>query len=112
MHELSIASSIVEAVRGASRGCRVTGAGLVVGELSGVDVEALRFSLEALTTGTDLEGVPVSIDLRPRSNRCLACGHIFPVLAYNLDCPACGSPRTEPAGGTELELAWVEIEDT
>jgi len=71
MHELGIADSIIEAVRGeiARRpGARASKVGLRVGEWCGVDIESLRFSMEVLVKGTDLEPLAVAIDFRPRDS--------------------------------------------
>ena len=49
MHEMSIAAAVMEGVEAESArfgGARVAKVGLRVGELSGVEVESLRFCLE------------------------------------------------------------------
>ena len=112
MHELGIAASVLEAATTAAKGARISALGLRVGELSGVDADALRFSIECLAAGTDLEGLKLTIDFRKRTERCQPCGATFEVAGYDFTCPACGSVQTETAGGTELELAWVEVEDS
>jgi hydrogenase nickel incorporation protein HypA/HybF len=65
MHEMGIASSVIEAVRGeAARrpGARVTKVGLKIGELSGVDRDSLSFCFEALVKDTDLESAVLVIE--------------------------------------------------
>ena len=65
MHELSIANSILEAVRKERErlnGARVTKVGVRIGELAGVDPEALSFGFEVLVKDTDLE--PLALDNR------------------------------------------------
>ena len=60
MHELSIASTILERAKVASErngGARVTKIGLRIGEISGVDLDALTFGIEALSKDTPLQGV-------------------------------------------------------
>ncbi len=114
MHEMSIAASVLDAVRAESRRrgeCRPIGVGLRVGELAGVDPESLRFCWEVLVADTELGRLPLSIEFRPWTNRCRRCGHTFRVEDYNVKCPACGSVETEPAGGAELELAWLEVDE-
>lgn len=114
MHEMSIAASVLDAVRAESgrRGeIRVTGVGLRVGQLAGVDPESLRFCWEVLVTGTELDRLPLEIEFRPWTNRCRRCGRTFQVEDYNINCPACGCLETEPAGGDELELAWLEVDE-
>ena len=68
MHEMGIASSVLEAVhRETDRnpGCRAMKVGLRIGEYAAVDQDSLRFALEVLAKdagGTPLE---LEIDFRP-----------------------------------------------
>ena len=114
MHELSIANSVVEAVRAeAARrpGARVLKVGLRVGELAGVDCDALSFCFEALVRETELEPLALEIEPCPQRNRCSRCGQTFAVADYEIACPACGAPQTDCIGGDELELAYLEVEE-
>jgi hydrogenase nickel incorporation protein HypA/HybF len=114
MHELSIANSVLEAVRAEVQkrpGARVCKVGVRVGELAGVDPEALSFSFEVLVRGTEFEPVALEIETRPRRQRCPQCGRTFTVVNYDVACPDCGAARTECIGGDELELAYLELEE-
>jgi Zn finger protein HypA/HybF involved in hydrogenase expression len=67
MHEMGIASSIMNAAR--SEAARFPGAipariGVRIGEWAGVDTESLRFCFESLVLGTDLAGLQLDIDYR------------------------------------------------
>lgn len=113
MHELSIANSVLEAVRAEIQrrpGARLLKVGLRVGELAGVDPEALSFSFQALVQGTEFEPASLEIEPRPRRQHCRECGRDFTVREYDLTCPHCAATRTECIGGDELELAYLEIE--
>ena len=115
MHELSIANSILEAVlkeRERLNGARVTRVGLRIGALAGVDPGALSFGFEVLVKNTDLEPLPLSIEWIPRRHECPHCKHAFAVADYQFACPACGAPETRCIGGDELELAYLEVEET
>jgi len=82
MHEMSIASSVLEGVRKESArrgGVRVVTVGLKVGELAGVDPESLRFCFETMVAGTDL--APLALDIE--------------------FCP----------GGDELQFSYLEIDE-
>jgi hydrogenase nickel incorporation protein HypA/HybF len=112
MHEMSIAQSILEAVEteaGRRPGARVVEVGLRIGEWAGVDPEALRFCFEAMQAGSGNAGPALHIEMVPRTDRCLKCGAIFPPAGPA--CPECGVSQTAPAGGTELEFAYLEIEE-
>jgi hydrogenase nickel incorporation protein HypA/HybF len=114
MHEIGIASAILEAAQtetGRRKNATLIRVGVRVGVLSGVDNEALRFALTALTLGTDLETVVFEIQSCNRRNRCLDCGDGFESKLYAVPCPCCKSENLALAGGDELDLAYVEVEE-
>ena len=64
MHELGIAASILESVQTEALlhpGGRITKVGVKIGELSGVDCDALQFGFEVLVKDTEWE--PVVLDV-------------------------------------------------
>lgn len=114
MHELGLAGSIVQAVRAEAKlrpGARFTNVGLRLGDLSGVDPGALEFCFEVLIRGSELEPLTLEIERRPRRHGCPRCGREFEVVEHRTICPDCGNPRTELIGGTELEIAFLEVEE-
>ncbi len=81
MHEMGIASSVMEAVRtemAARAGARVAAIGLRIGELSAVDEGSLRFCFEALARETEFQWTELKI---------------------------------EHTSGPELDLAYLELEE-
>jgi hydrogenase nickel incorporation protein HypA/HybF len=114
MHEMSIAGSMLEAVRAeaARHNAHVLAVGVKIGELAGVDSESLLFCFDALVQDTDLAPLSLQIERLPWRNRCRQCAQDFAVQEYRTECPQCGSPDTEAAGGQELEFAYMEIEET
>lgn len=114
MHELGIASAVLGAIRSEAAlhpGARVVKIGLRVGALSGVNADALSFCLEALTKDTELAAASLAIEEPARRHRCAACETTFEVDAYDFDCPRCGTFQPTCVGGTELEIAWLELEE-
>ncbi|MDR3677619.1 MAG: hydrogenase maturation nickel metallochaperone HypA [Acidobacteriota bacterium] len=114
MHELSIADSILDSVRQEAQkhpGAHVTKVGVRIGALSGVEPEALSFGFSALVKGSDLEPLALEIEAVPRRQRCPACDITFTVTEDNLACPRCANGETLLAGGEELDLAYLEVED-
>jgi hydrogenase nickel incorporation protein HypA/HybF len=114
MHELSIAGAVLNSVRTEAElrpGTRVRKVGLVVGELSGVDSDALRFCLEALVRDTELADLSLEFSPSPRRHRCRDCSETFTVADYQTSCPACGSRDTDCISGTELQLSFVGLEE-
>lgn len=114
MHELGIATSIWQSARQEALrhpGARLRAVRVRVGEFSGVSADALSFCFEALASDGKLGLVKLEIESCPRRQHCPKCGQTFTVAGYDLKCPQCGTAETDFAGGDELELASLEMED-
>ena len=114
MHELSIASAVLDAVR--AEGARYPGTcpakvGIRVGALAGVDPDALSFCFESLLRGTKWERLRLEIETCPRRHRCRSCGDTFDVADYDATCPVCRTMQPDCIGGDELELAYLEVDE-
>ncbi len=111
MHELSIATSIVEIAQqeaGASRVCAVH---LKLGPLAGVVKDSLLFSYEMAASGTPLEGSQLVIEEIPAIVRCGVCQRTEELPSIQqLACPACGAPTPELVQGTELQVTALEVD--
>jgi hydrogenase nickel incorporation protein HypA/HybF len=85
--------------------------GLRLGEVSGVQRDSLDFCFECLVKETALEHVQLKIEICPLRHRCRTCGNdAMPV--DGLVCPACGSSDFAFDGGDELDVAYLELEET
>ncbi len=114
MHELSIASSVLEAVaKEAERrpNTRFLKVGLRIGELAAVDRDALTFGWEVLTKDTAWQGLELEIESIPRRQRCTVCGHEFAAPDFMTACPKCAELMTVTIAGDELDIAYLEVEE-
>jgi len=115
MHELGIATSILETVEKEAAkhpGMHFEKVGLRIGELAGIDVDALTFGWDAIVKDTPWESLQLEVELVPRKNRCEKCGSVFDVHDLTeIDCPQCGTCRTCCVGGDELDIAYIEAEE-
>ena len=114
MHEMGIANSVLESVRTEAQrfpGRHICKVGVRIGELAGVNPEAMRFCFEALVRDTDLEPLALDVDYRPRRHECQTCGQSFVPRLEDLTCPHCGGADSRFIEGDELELAYLEVED-
>ena len=112
MHELTIAASIletVEALDALSPGERYSAIDLRLGEVSGVEPEALRFGLELLARARGWPPLELRIQQVPLRRQCRDCG--CDAGAGATECPQCGRTRLSLAGGDELEITSVEVEE-
>ena len=115
MHEMSIVQALIEQVgaeveRAGHRG-RVLALDVVVGRLSGVHADSLRFGFELLSPGTVVEGAELRIAEPEAWLRCQACGIFQPLSEFVLRCPSCDSDRVTIEGGQELLLQTIELEE-
>ena len=114
MHEMSIISAVLDTAREEVLrypDSRVTKIGLIVGEWAGVDCESLRFCFDALVAG-DAKPPALDIEFLPRRNRCENCEEVFTLKDFEIACPVCGTSPTTPVSGAELEVAYLELEET
>jgi hydrogenase nickel incorporation protein HypA/HybF len=113
VHELSIAAAILDSVQAQAErhNAHISKVGIRLGELSGVDADALAFGFEALIKDTDMEPLSLEIERRPRIQKCAECECEFPAPESQTACPQCGSGATSCVGGEELDIAFMELED-
>ena len=114
MHELGIATSILESVQSAARrnpGVRITKVGVKIGELAGVDIDALQFGFECLVKDTDWALLQLAVEFIPRVQRCPKCGNEFRMTDYDPQCVKCGEFATECISGEELDIAYLEVDE-
>lgn len=117
MHELSVATRIVELIAeqlggGEPGAVRVTRVVLRIGPLSGVVPEALAFAFDAATAGTPLTCAALAIEPVPLVVRCPACAADRALPGpQRLRCPVCGGATPDVVSGRELEVVSVEVED-
>ena len=121
MHEFSVTSQIVQNVlaeaekRGAKK---VTEVDLVVGKLTFLGLEQLRFAFEVLTKDTILEDAKLIIDEQEGIVKCGNCGYegdfkyeddpLYHVPVPTLKCPKCGSV-VEITAGKECTIKSIKM---
>ncbi len=111
MHELSIATNIVEIAETSakSENCTVINEiEIEVGEMSGVIVEALEFAMDTATKGTMLAKAKVKISFIPGKAKCNQCQHEFAVKDFADICSVCKSYDFEVLSGKELKVKTIK----
>ena len=114
MHELSIASRVVELAAEhcrAAAAARVAAVTLRIGRLACVHEDALRFSFDLVREGTPLAAAVLHVIEVPVTVWCPACGteRELPGIQH-FACPACGTPTGDVRAGQELDLDSIELE--
>src|SRR5215470_5404231 len=108
MHELSITRSVVAICSEQAHGARVQRVTLVIGQLSGVLADAVRFCFDVCTAGTPLEGARLEIIETPGRARCRTCGEVIALFALAGRC-GCGSRDLQMISGDELKVREMEV---
>ena len=113
MHELSITEQIIEiAVRHGEKNQaqQVTDLYLVIGELSTVIDESVRFYWDLISEDTICEGARLHFNRIPAIFKCLDCEDEYRLVEGELvPCPQCGSTRMEVLQGKEFHLDSINI---
>jgi hydrogenase nickel incorporation protein HypA/HybF len=116
MHELSIATSIVESVTetaAAYPGARVLEVRLRVGALASVVEDSLQFCWTIATEDTPLAGSKLIVRTLPVIVHCVHCNADSELSGVqNFHCPRCGQIAADFRQGRELEIESIEIEDS
>ena len=112
MHEFSIARSIVDIAEEAvasRQGRSVEQIVLDIGQLSGIELDALRFVWEAATKESVLEEAKRVINTIPGKAKCLECGQEFQPVELMDTCSHCGSYFFDIITGKEMQVRSLTI---
>lgn len=114
MHELSLAQDIIETVKQnvtADELTKVREVIVEVGAFSGVVADSLKFSFEAITSGTELNDAVMKIVDIPFCLKCNDCGSETSTEIPMLLCSICGSSNTKILSGDELRVKELKLTD-
>jgi len=112
MHEVSLAEGVLQLIEDAARQqhfSKVTTVWLEIGQLAGVEGEALRFCFDAVTRGSVAEGAQLEIVATPGSGWCAQCSACVALSESLGACPRCGGYRVRVTGGTEMRVKELEV---
>ena len=105
MHEMSLAEGMIQLIEENARSqqfTQVLAVHLDIGQLSNVEVEAMRFCFEAVTQGTLAEGASLTISQSPGIGWCMDCETTVDYPALYEPCPLCGNHKLQVTGGNEM----------
>ena len=112
MHEMSIALGIVRIAEDEvkkAKANKVQVIELTIGELSGIEKEALDFAWPVAVKETVLEGAERRIDYIPGIGKCVECELEFPLEKLHDACPECNSYFKDILQGKELKVIALEV---
>ena len=112
MHEMSLAEGVLQLIEDAARQqpfATVRTVWLEIGELSGVEPEAMVFCFDAVTRGSIAQGARLEIIRLPGTGWCMACARTVPMTEVFGECPVCGGHQVQVTGGTEMRVKELEV---
>lgn len=112
MHEAALAEGILKIaldVAAENNSEKISAVGLKLGEMSGVEVEALKLSFEVFSRKTIAQGADLKISRVPIRAKCNKCGKVFTVSHYNFFCPKCDGILILQSG-RELLVEYVDCD--
>lgn len=113
MHEMSLAEGILRIIddQAESRGFRrVLRVRLEIGELAGVEVDALRFAFDAVKSNGIAKDAVLEIESISGEGWCMDCATTVPIAALYADCPECGGVRVRATGGMDMRVVDLEVD--
>jgi hydrogenase nickel incorporation protein HypA/HybF len=110
MHELSIATAVLNTALKHADDRRVTAVRLRAGTMRQVVPDSLIFYFEIVARDTLCEGATLELEQIEARLRCRACERQWSPQIPAFRCPDCGSADVEVAAGDELEVDYIEVE--
>ena len=112
MHELSVASAVLDTVLRHAEERRVLLVTLRIGHLRQVVPDSLRFYYELVARETLAEGARLELILVPARLRCDGCKREWELEATpEFRCPRCADSGVAVIAGNELEVDSIEVEE-
>ena len=112
MHEATLAENIINLalkIAEENHAEKISAVGLKIGDMAGVEIEALNLSFEVLTRGTAAENAKLLVEKIPIRAKCNKCEKTFSPKNFNFFCPECDGILILQSG-RELLIDFVDCE--
>ena len=113
MHEMAIAEGVLDIALDYAKKNDATcirEIGLLSGEMSGVGVDSLTFSVDMIAKGTIADGAKIKVKHVPLVGRCTKCGKEFHIEHYDFWCPECKDGVLKTISGREMQVEYLEVD--
>ena len=113
MHEISLCEGILQILEEQSQKqqfSRIKTVWLEIGELSSVEIDAMRFAFDAVMRNTIADSARLEILSVKGSARCRNCGKTQSIISHYDACSACGNYALEITDGQQMRIKELEVE--
>lgn len=113
MHEMSVAQGIIDAILEQAKqvNAKLIRALISCGQFNALNDEAMQFAFEAMSEGTQCQGMRLEIKHIPLRAKCQDCGEVFIFDIYSAACPKCKTEHFTFEPDAPLLLEEIEFED-
>lgn len=113
MHEMSLCEGVLQVLQTEAQKQgfkKVLTVWLEIGQLSTVEIDAMRFSFDVVMRNSLAEGANLEIIDVPGKAWCMQCGDTVNVKKRFDECPDCGSYQLQVTAGDEMKIKELEVE--
>ena len=113
MHEMSLCEGLLQILETESKKQgyeHVKTVWLEIGDMSGVEIEAMKFCFDAVMRNSLAEGAKLEIINMPGQAWCMQCAKNVNVKQRFDECPECGSYQLQVTSGDEMKIKELEVE--
>ena len=114
MHELHICLSLIRLIEENIAEAKppvkaIKSIRLEIGELAGIELEALRFSFPIAATHTVAQNATLEIQIQKGQAFCQPCQKNVMISSHLIPCPLCGQYAYTIVQGTNLKIVNIEV---
>jgi hydrogenase nickel incorporation protein HypA/HybF len=113
MHEMSLAEGVLQLIEDSAKTqdfSRVKTVWLEIGQLAGVEAEAMKFCFDAVVRDSIAQDAELVIIELPGQAWCMECSGTVQVHALYDECPKCGGHQLQVTGGNEMRVKELDVE--
>jgi len=113
MHEMSLCESVLQVLEDEAQRQHFTHVKTVwleIGNMAGVEVEAMRFCFDVVVRNSLADSATLHIIGVPAEAWCLDCAQTVTIAQRFDPCPQCGSHQLQVIRGDEMRIKELEVE--
>jgi hydrogenase nickel incorporation protein HypA/HybF len=113
MHEMSLCEGVLQVLQDNAKEkgfASVKTVWLEIGALSGVEVEAMRFSFDVVMQGSLAHGAKLEVIELPGQAWCMKCEKNVTVKQRYDACPDCEGYQLHVTGGDQMRIKELEVD--